>query len=136
MNKLNVQFRIAAILLAAIVGATGCNSKPAQGVVAGVITLDGKPLETGTIRLSPLEGAGNTAGGSIESGGNYSVAIAPGKYRVEISATALRGGKSDRHSGGVEAVVQLVPEKYNTKSQLSVDVTSGRNEHPFNLESR
>ena len=124
------------LILSIISGlSAGCNRGPSQAEINGVITLDGKELETGTVRLAPV-GAGNTAGGNINPNGTYEITAMPGTYRVEISATALQGGKSSRHGDAVEKVVQLVPDKYNTRSQLTLDVKSGRNKQDFALTSK
>jgi hypothetical protein len=113
----------------------GCNHAPTTGQVKGSVTLDGKPLEDGTVRFAPLEGRANTSGGLIKSG-EFTANVPIGKFRVEISSTKIVGGPADRHSDSVETVVQLIPEKYNTRSELTLDVKSGSNEPHFDLKSR
>jgi hypothetical protein len=120
----------------AILLATGCRHTSTVGEVKGTVTLDGQPLENGTIRLAPAEGRTSSSGGIIKNG-QFTAEAAVGKYRVEISATKLAGGGPvDRHSSAVETVIQLIPEKYNTKSELTLDVKAGVNEPVFDLKSK
>ncbi len=57
--------------------------------ISGSVTLDGQPLQQGTISFLPLEKK-DTSGGATITSGKYSVAreqgLAPGKYKVMISA--------------------------------------------------
>jgi hypothetical protein len=73
----------------------GCGDGPALVPVAGVVTLDGKPLEGATLSFIPAPGnvvstAGNDATGPT---GNFKMTfngrsgLAPGKYSVLVSKT-------------------------------------------------
>ena len=58
----------------------GCGGSDA---IEGIITFDGKPMASGSIRLTPIEG-GPTAGAAIEDG-KYSIEnLAPGRYKADI----------------------------------------------------
>jgi hypothetical protein len=80
--------------------AAGCwNSVPPGRVTAhGVISVEGKPLPDGEISFEPVEdgiGGGVTR---IESGGQFSLFLRPGTYRVGI--VSVEGGVGP---GGVSA---------------------------------
>jgi hypothetical protein len=125
----------AVVALLSVSSLSGCAQKANVGEVKGTVTLDGKPLEDGTIRFTPIEGRGPLAGATIKAG-EFSTTVAAGKHRVEISSTKMAGGPVDRHSNAVETVLQLIPEKYNTQSELTLDVQSGLNEPQFDLKSK
>jgi hypothetical protein len=113
----------------------GCHGGAVVGEVKGTVTLDGKPLDDGTIRFAPADGRTASSGGIIKNG-QFTSEAAPGKYRVEISATKMTGSAgAGRHSDAVETVAQLIPEKYNMKSELTLDVKNGLNEPNFDLKS-
>jgi hypothetical protein len=64
--------------------AGGCSLSPAS--VSGVVTYDGKPVESGEITFTPADGKGPTAGGKIEAG-KYSVAdVHPGSKIVQVTS--------------------------------------------------
>ena len=125
--------------------APGCSQGPAVGTVHGTVTLDGKPLEEGSVRLAAIDGHVPTAGGQIVNG-KFKTRAAIAKYRVEIESNVLRtrNGKSidpnkkvDKFADNSgETVVSLVPAKYNTNSTLELDVKSGLNEPKFDLKSK
>jgi hypothetical protein len=73
----------------------GCSGSAGTASVNGMVTLDGQPLEKGTITFTCLEGAGGNCAGVI-TGGQYSVDnVVAGKNRVEIKAetSAASGSK-------------------------------------------
>jgi hypothetical protein len=75
---------VAAGWLIAIVAlaAGGCGRGPAT-TVEGLVTIGGKPVETGWIRFAPAVGDGPTAGGTIEQG-RYKVVVTPGSVKVSL----------------------------------------------------
>jgi hypothetical protein len=127
-------FSAAAILLVA-----GCEQPAPVGQVQGTVTLDGKPVDNGIIRFTPLDGKVGTAGGVVENG-RFTSTVPVAKHRVEISATKITGEATPegRHSvnAGDYTATELIPDKYNTDSELTLDVTSGLNEPHFDLKSR
>jgi hypothetical protein len=121
---------------AALLATLGC-SRDTQ--IRGEVTLDGKPLAKGAIRLSPLDGQAPTAGAAIQDG-KFTVLAVPTKYRVEIAATMIQGSTEKPINKFANndnlIVVSLIPERYNVKSELTLDVQSGLNEPRFDLHSR
>jgi prepilin-type N-terminal cleavage/methylation domain-containing protein len=113
----------------------GCGtSKP---VMEGTVTLDGVPIEKGVIVLTPPDGKGQTAGCGITAG-SYRMQASPGMKQVSIIAERKDGKMPDPMSPGSGAVidryVNYVPERYNTKSELTVTIKPGLNKHDFALE--
>jgi len=123
--------------------AVGCGGSGIERVeVSGTITLDGKPVESGSVLLIPLEG-GPTAGKAF-TGGEFHIAESdgpsPGPYRVEI--TAFRGTGEMIPDGDFpdkleERQEQYIPARYNDQSELEVQIAAeGENHWDFRLESQ
>ena len=70
------------LITIAALTAEGCGRGPGA-TVEGLVTIGGKPVETGYIRFAPAAGDGPTAGGTIEQG-RYRVAVPPGRVHVSL----------------------------------------------------
>lgn len=123
----------------------GCSRAPAdRGAVMGSIVLDGTPIEDGLIVFVPSRGnQGPTAGASVAKG-RYAIAAAKGPHvgwnRVEIRASRKSGKKIEKPLGQptetIDEFVEAVAERYNTASQLEVDIQSGVNTFDFQVHSQ
>jgi hypothetical protein len=131
--------RVASLMLPGlmlILMATGCgSSKP---IMEGTVTLEGVPIEKGTIMLMPAGGKGQPAGGGIEAG-RYNFPATPGTLQVIIKANRKDGTMPDPMSPGsgtmIDRYVNYVPERYNEKTELTVTIKPGLNKHDFKLEA-
>jgi hypothetical protein len=126
---------VAVGLILALIGATGCSS---QSTVTGEVTVDGNPLKEGTIRFEPMDGKSQTASVSIVDG-RFSVSLSPGEKRVQISAPKVVGKKKmyeTPESPLVDEVVELLPDRYNARSELKMTVQSGSQQQRFELKSK
>lgn len=125
----------AAVLAAGVAATAGCGG-PTAGRVAGTVTFAGRPVEQGAITFAPADGKGATAGGPIE-GGKYDVdGVPPGAVKVTINGTKVVGQKKvyDTPDSPVRDVTaELLPAKYNQKSELALVVKPGPNEKDFTL---
>lgn len=132
------------ILLAAAVA--GCGKNPlGRQKVSGRITLDAKPLAQGSIGFEPQQPGGVSSGAMIREGA-YTIeelkGLPPGKYRVRISAADMsdeqQGDAIVTPPGGAppRARKDLIPPKYNTQTELSVEVKAGANRLDFDLKSK
>jgi hypothetical protein len=122
----------------AIVGATmlagGCSSS--EGILNGDVTFDGSPLKEGVARFVPAEGKGTTSTANI-SGGQFRASLVAGDYRVEFSAPKVIGKRRMMpESPEVDEVIELLPEKYNVKSEMKVSIKPGTQEKKFELSSK
>lgn len=114
----------------------GCGSNN-EGVT-GTITLDGQPLADAEVVFTPEEG-GRPATAMTDSAGKYDLVYtinekgAPaGKYIVRIRASKTKTGEDGRDVNTPE----VVPPKYNQKSELMVEVKDGgANQFDFAIES-
>ena len=117
---------------------TGC-SENLGATVSGVVTLDDRPLSTGTVAFVP-KGQGTISYGQIDNSGRYSISTAttqsmpPGSYTVTVVATE----PIPESTGNVEVTPKvLTPAKYTDAktSDLQVEVKAGANDIPLKLKS-
>ncbi|MFT3920904.1 MAG: hypothetical protein QM778_00050 [Myxococcales bacterium] len=143
---------VTCILLVLIAGCGGRG----MGKVQGKVTVNGKPVTSGTIMFYPAEGPGAT--GSIGPDGSYTMSTHKpgdgaviGTHKVAIHSTSVGAGSMEapktlddelRGSSSNSAakilvpgkVTWLVPEKYSTieQSPLTAEVKAGMN--PINFD--
>lgn len=96
---------------------------------------DGHPVESGSIAFIP-DGGGtgaSPASGEIKDG-KYAIdserGPMPGKYRVEIIWKKKTGKQIPNPSDPgttMDETKQVIPQKYNTKTELTVEIKSGSN---------
>jgi hypothetical protein len=123
------------ILLVGIVGAIGCGG-PKLVKVTGRVTLDGKDLEDGEITFVSKDPAIGPDAGKI-TGGRFDVMVKPGSKKVEIRASKQIGVIKDKAMGGdFPQFESIIPDKYNEKSELTLDVPdAGVQDKLFELKS-
>jgi hypothetical protein len=128
------------ILLATSLILAGCAEEKAAEV-RGTVQLDGKPLETGSIQFTALDGSVPTAGGGIKDG-RYSVRVPLHKMtamKVTLSSAKVVGTRKlfpdDPKSPEQKITAERLPAKYNEEGTLQLDVKPGLNEKNFDLKS-
>lgn len=115
----------------------GCGSKAYEGQqraeVSGAISLNGSPVQQGSINLSPIGHEGRSASASIEAG-KYLITEDQGpnmgKYRVEIYAFEPKQGTSADSDAGMP---QVAPREFNVESTLELEVDSEKVAKDFTL---
>jgi hypothetical protein len=133
---------IGLLLLACCIA--GCSSEPegpSRFPVAGYVTFDGVPVETGTIIFRNEDRNAQVApdGGNIVKG-QYHVQVQPGEKRVEIMASRPIPGEEekirpDRKAFATVPVEQYIPAVYNAQSVLTATVEQKKNKFDFDLEA-
>ena len=126
------------ILLFVLVGVVGCPGSSAQGTVDGTVTLDGMPLKEGDVTFVPADGKSQTASAKIIDG-KFSAQVPTGEMRVEISAPKVIGKRKmydTPDSRVVDQVRELLPPRYNAKTELRLKVKSGVQDETFSLQSK
>lgn len=117
--------------------AAGCGGRgPAGHPVSGSVKLDDVPVERGLVRLSATGKA--PVGGEIK-GGRYEVVAPAGEFRVEITAPRVVGRRKaydTPDSPEVDVTEEAVPERYNAKTELRLEVKPGANSRDFDLSSK
>ena len=135
---------VAALLLAS--GCSGGGDGLPREAVSGVVTLDGKPLARGMIQFRPADSGAapgpSVGGGSVVEDGRFSIpresGLVPGSYKVSINASSddpstPTKGRVVRKAGLAK---ELIPPKYNSNTELAVDVKEGNaRDLKFDLQS-
>jgi hypothetical protein len=111
-------------------GSDGLNRQP----VTGSVTLDGAPLDGGTIRFMPASNEATTETSTAISGGKYTFGKdsgpVPGNYKVSISA--VNDPNIQAKQGMVPgeyrppSTKDKVPAKFNTNTGLTATVQSNQ----------
>ena len=111
----------------------GCG--PSTGTVTGSITIDGQPLDSGVISFVPAEAGGDPATTNVAAG-KYQLTTTAGKKFVQISAPIVVGKRKEYEGEGaplVEITDERLPPKYNSQTELNVEVKPGANAQDFAL---
>jgi hypothetical protein len=122
----------------------GCSGPKYKGdkryPLSGEVTLDGQPVDLGSISVIPEGSKGGASGGVINEG-KYDVpeekGPTAGTYRVQINWLKRTGRQlRDPESGEMyDERREALPEKFHTKSELTVEVPAPDNRHDFTLKS-
>jgi hypothetical protein len=127
--------------------------------VSGVVTLDGKPLPAAVVTFDADDG--QFSFGQTDSNGKFTLqldsvkdGVTPGKKTVKISTTRKILGLKTKEPGDGEAPAgeegggegdaakagnrpkELVPARYNKKSELTVEVSSEKTHFEFSLVTK
>jgi hypothetical protein len=120
-----------------VFAASGCSSETSHGTVHGMVKLDGEPLANGLIRFLPADGRSPTAEATITDG-NFNAPVPVGEKRVSISAARVVGTRKAYEtldSPTIDVVEELLPARYNVRSELTLTVKPGRQQQDFELNS-
>jgi hypothetical protein len=130
-------------------GCSGATDDLPREAVAGTVTLDGQPLASGTISFTPADSndaEGISGGGDMIRDGKFAIArdvgLLPGNYNVAIFASSNTGERTKpaQVGGGkpAELAKQLIPAKYNAKSELKAEIKKGGGNEQlvFTLQSK
>jgi hypothetical protein len=119
----------------------GCGSS-ADGYerfpVEGVVTLDGKDLDSGTINFITTQ-AGPSETSEIDGGRfrlSKSRGLSPGTYRVEVYCVKPTGKKipdPDNPPQLIDETTNIVPMRYNVNSTLMAEIPSGGPSQPLSF---
>lgn len=142
-NFINDTLRSALVALPGLLALVlaGCGDASRQPL-QGSVTLDGRPLQAGYIRFRPEPGSSSPTAGGAVAAGTFSIdrngGPMAGRFRVEITASRPVGRTTiDIETGErVQDLEQYLPPRYNSKSELEVEVTRrGDNTFQFDLQS-
>lgn len=137
--------RLAVVLVASALAA-GCGGSDdlPRRAISGTVNLGGKPLESGMIQFQPTSAGEATAGGAAITSGRYSIpepeGLVPGNYQVMITGVLAPPGAAKAvmpgDSGPTLPAREMIPVKYNAKTELAAQVTKGGpNRFDFDLKA-
>lgn len=124
-----------ALLLCGIaVLATGCGNSDGLLRVSGEVKFDGELIENGRIQFRSTEGDMKAYSSPIRDG-KYEVQIEPGESRVQIYASRpIPGVVEEINPGEFDQPGEMyIPEKYNSRSELTVSISESTDQQNFDL---
>jgi hypothetical protein len=129
---------LAWMLFAGMVSLVGCGGNSNIGKVTGKVTLDGQPVSDATVVFSPTKG-GSPSNARTDSQGVYTLSYTRSEKGAEIGQHQVRITTFQHADADSEppilAVPEKIPAKYNSQSELKVNVESGDNTHDFELKT-
>jgi hypothetical protein len=125
-------------LLFALLLVCGCGDGTAK--VSGTVTLDGTPLEQGSISFLPINGNVKTTGGEIKAG-QYVVQVPLGPMKVCINSGKAVGKiklYDTPNSRERTRFVELLPAKYSDieQTELRLEIPPGDTVKDFDLTTK
>lgn len=132
-------------MAAILVLSSGCGTRTDRLAITGKVTLNGTPLDGGSIRLSSSEGEQRMASGALIVDGRFNIpadkGLRPGTYRVQITSPDLKAAPvmapSTPSGPGFPVQPERIPPDYNVDSKKTIEVTSdGENDFTFEIVSR
>jgi hypothetical protein len=123
----------------------GCKPRSDRLAISGKVTLNGVPLDEGTIRFASARAEKISASGTTIENGQYRIpqekGLRPGTYRVEISAPDNSRPPVSYSAPGQPRAPATAPERipaeYNANSKKTIEVTVyGDNHFEFDIASR
>ncbi len=114
----------------------GCGSDNDLATIQGTVTCAGRPVEKGNISFQPMDGKGPTAA-AVVADGTFTVKIHPGRKHVRIEGYRVTGQQPYRNNPNappVDVLEQIVPDRYNAKSELTCEIVAGGGRYNFELE--
>ncbi|MDR1385319.1 MAG: hypothetical protein LBJ67_15935 [Planctomycetaceae bacterium] len=132
-------FFIMILLLLSALFLSGCN-KNNFVKVTGKVTVDGVPVQTGSVAFVPVDGQTPVEGAEIKDG-VYEAKVPPGEKIVRIRGMKLETGEVydavSKTKYPTENAIRVTPEKYEAeKSPLKVTITRNGELHDFDIPSK
>ncbi len=138
MNRQQVCSTAVLTILTAILQA-GCDQGPPVGNIAGEVTFDGQPVKDGHVLFTPVDGMGQTGGAAVREGKFTAEKVPVGKMKVELHGNKVVGKRKaydTPESPWEDDVAELLPAKYNSKSDLTLEVKKGSQDVKYDLKSK
>jgi len=133
--EVNVRGRrpiLSLLVVAALSLLAGCRPHTDRLAISGRVTLDGVPLDRGSIRLSSTDSQQLMASGAMIRDGQYTIpeekGLVPGTYRVQITSPDLNAPPvmhpATANSPSFPVPPERIPPEYNVDSKQTVEVTA------------
>jgi hypothetical protein len=119
------------LLLTISLCACSRGTRPSLGLVHGKVSLGGRPLAGAVVAFMP-EGSGRESSALTNENGDYTLSYIRDIQGAAVGWHSVRITTESAYSGKPE----LVPERYNVKTELRKNVVAGDNEINFNLSSK
>jgi hypothetical protein len=129
--------RVTLLTVALIVLLAGCSDNR-TAEVAGTVSVDGQPVEKGSISFIPADGKGVTAGSDIKDGKYVATGVSLGTAKIQIRVPKVTGKKMlyDDKNVTRDTFSESLPKKYNDDTELRFDVQPGKNEKNWDISTK
>jgi hypothetical protein len=142
MSRVPTAILLGVFVLTLLVGCGQGDGK--HNAISGQVTLDGKPLEQGSILFTMIDGSNRTAAGGVIEKGRYQLTSTNGpglgSNRVEIHALRKTGRTVPKpfpaNHEMIEEQVEAIPLRFNSQSTLTFEVKPGDNTANFDVTSK
>jgi hypothetical protein len=131
-KRVNMKRCVSVLATAIVLFAVGCGeSGPKTYWVTGAVTLNHKSLADGDVIFYPKNKTKSAAMGKINQG-VFRFQVVAGEHRVVIQAS--RPSPTRKGATGRPAYDSIIPDRYNTHTQLTAQVhPDGDNRFDFSL---
>ena len=133
------------VYLLSLVVIVGCGPRTDRLPINGKVTLNGAPLDIGSVRFSSVAGEKDYATGALVTDGEYHIpkakGLPPGTYRVEINSPDTKAPPvvyraAPGQPPGPPTAPERIPPEFNTNSKQTVEVSAKqKNEFVFDILS-
>lgn len=116
----------------------GVDDYPDMGTVYGTVTLDGSPLADASVIFVPKESGSRSSFGTTDSNGYYELTYSANMEGAKVGEHTVRIStfkSPDPNTEGDKGSKETVPNKYNSKTELTQTVENSSNEFNFDLTS-
>jgi hypothetical protein len=130
---------------AGLVLLVGCGPRSDRLAITGKVTLDGVPLDKGSIRFTSLGDEKLSVSGALIQDGRYNIpeekGLRLGTYRVQINSPDLKAppvmAPATPSGPSFPVPPERIPAEYNIDSKQTVEVTTdGDNSFEFDIVRR
>lgn len=120
----------------------GCGPTSDRLRIRGEVRLDGKPIDRGSIRFTPMDGGQSLSAGAMIRDGEFDVpqerGLPPGTYRLSVSSPDREGEKVPYRAGPGQPTIMVtrdrIPVSYNMESEHQIELeASGKNFFEFDI---
>jgi len=127
---------VAAIGFLVLLSFVGCGPRSDRLAISGKVTLNGAPLDLGSIRFSSIKSEKLYASGAMVKDGEFHIpqskGLPPGTYRVEINSPDTKAPlvvyrPAPGEPPAAPAAPERIPPEYNTNSKQTVEVSASKN---------
>jgi hypothetical protein len=125
---MNKHFAVRLLTLLGLSMLCSCGSSGRLSTIAGTVSIDGTPVESGTIHIQAV-GSSKSSGGAAVTQGAFSIVsdegFEPGEYTVVLQAFRKTGRTlNDPQRGKVEESAPIVLSELSQKVTVSPDTGS------------
>lgn len=126
------------VAIALALATEGCSRSSGRLGVTGTVSVDGKPLSSGSINFQPAPGLKAPSAGAPIENGRFSIPAAqgllPGEYQVTIIGMQETGRMVEDEQRG--KVPELAPIRFREAGTLKATIQAGQKSHfDFQLTS-